>query len=128
MEPVSMVTALILAQFIVFGMLVGRARVKYGVKAPATTGDPIFERHFRAQQNSLEQLVVTVPALWMFGEYVHPLAATVLGVIYLIGRSLYYRAYVADPASRGASFGIGALATIILTLGGLIGAGWHWLN
>ncbi len=128
MEPVAIVTALILVQFVVFGMLVGRARGKYRIKAPATTGDPIFERHFRAQQNSLEQMVVTIPALWMFAVYVHVEAAAVLGVVYLIGRTLYYRAYVADPASRSASFGIGALASIILTLGGLAGACWHWLR
>ena len=122
-----MVTALILVQFIVFGMLVGRARGKYGIKAPATTGDPVFERHFRAHQNSLEQMVATLPALWMFGYYVHAATAALLGVAYLIGRSLYYRAYVADPASRGTGFGIGFFATAILVLGGLAGAGWHWL-
>ena len=123
-----MVTALILVQFIVFGMLVGRARGKYGIKAPATTGDPVFERHFRAHQNSLEQMVATLPALWMFGYYVHAATAALLGVAYLIGRSLYYRAYVADPASRGTGFGIGFFATAILVLGGLAGAGWHWLR
>jgi len=127
-EPVAIVMALILVQFIVFGMLVGRARGKYRIKAPAITGDPVFERHFRAHQNSLEQMVVTIPALWMFGNYVHPEAAAVLGLIYLAGRTLYYRAYVNDPATRSAGFGIGALATVILTLGGLAGAGWHWLR
>mgnify|MGYP001568882303 CR=1 FL=1 len=128
MEPVAIVTALILLQFIVLGMLVGRARGKYKIRAPATTGDPIFERHFRAHQNSLEQLVVTIPALWMFAYYVHAGAAAVLGVVYLFGRALYYQTYVADPAKRSASFGIGILASGILVLGGLAGAGWHWLK
>ncbi len=128
MEPVAIVTALILVQFIVFGMLVARARGKYRIKAPATTGDPIFERHFRAHQNTLEQLVVTIPALWMFAYYAHAVAAAVLGVVYLIGRTLYYRTYVADPAKRSASFSIGIFATAILILGGLAGAGWHWLK
>lgn len=128
MEPVAMVTALILVQYMVFGGLVGRARGKYGIKAPATTGDPIFERHFRAHQNSLEQMVATIPALWMFGYYVHDEIGALLGVAYLIGRSLYYRTYVADPASRGPGFGIGFLVTVVLILGGLVGAGWRWLT
>lgn len=128
MEPVAMVTALILVQYMVFGGLVGRARGKAGIKAPATTGDPVFERHFRAHQNSLEQMVAVIPALWMFGYYVQAEIAALIGVVYLIGRSLYYRSYVADPASRGPGFGIGYLATIVLILGGLVGAGLDWLG
>ena len=128
MEPVAIVTALILIQYMVFGMLVGRARGKYGVKAPAISGDPIFDRHFRVHQNTLEQIIVTVPALWMFAQYVHALAAALLGVAYLLGRSLYYRSYVADPASRGPGFGIGYIATGILVVGALAGAGWSWMR
>ena len=128
MEPVAIVTALILVQYMVFGGLVGRARGKYGIKAPATTGDPVFERHFRAHQNSLEQMMATVPALWLFAYYVHAETAAVLGIAYLVGRSLYYRTYVADPARRGPGFGIGYLVTVVLILGGLAGAGLHWLR
>lgn len=128
MELVAIVTALILFQYMVFGTLVGRARGKTGIKAPAISGDPIFERYFRAHQNSLEQLVATVPALWLFASYVRADVAAVLGVAYLIGRTLYFRAYVADPASRGPGFGIGFLATSVLILGGLVGAGLQWLR
>ena len=128
MELVAIVTALILIQYMVFCFLVGQARGKAGIKAPAIAGDPIFERHFRAHQNSLEQLVATVPALWLFASYVRADVAAVLGVAYLIGRTLYFRAYVADPASRGPGFGIGFLATSVLILGGLIGAGLQWLR
>ena len=128
MEPVAIVTSLILVQYMVFGMLVGRARGKYGIKAPAISGDPVFERHFRAHQNSLEQMMATIPALWMFAYYVHAEIAALLGIAYLIGRSMYYRAYVAEPAKRGPGFGIGYLVIIVLILGGLVGAGLHWLR
>jgi glutathione S-transferase len=112
----------------VFGYLVGRARVRTGVKAPATTGDPVFERYFRAHQNSLEQMAVTIPALWLFGIYVHELAGALLGVAYLVGRTLYFRSYVADAASRGRGFMIGGLATIALMLGALVGAIMDWIG
>ncbi|MBI1731902.1 MAG: MAPEG family protein [Gammaproteobacteria bacterium] len=127
MEPVAIVTALILVQYVTFGFMVGQARGRSGIKAPATTGDPVFERHFCAHQNSLEQMVATIPALLLFGYYVNAQIGAVIGVVYLIGRSLYYRTYVAEPASRGPGFAIGFLATVILILGGLAGAGWQWL-
>ncbi len=128
MELVAMVTALILVQYMVFGFLVGQARGKAGIKAPAIAGDPVFERNFRAHQNSMEQLVATLPALWLFATYVRADVAAALGIVYLVGRTLYFRTYVTDPASRGPGFGIGFLATSVLILGGLVGAGLQWLE
>lgn len=128
MEPVAIVTGLVLVQFMIFGMLVGRARGRAGIKAPAVGGDAVFERHFRAHQNSMEQMVVTLPALWLFGIFVHAQGAAALGVVYLVGRSLYYRAYVTDPARRGPGFIIGLAATAILVFGAIGGAGWRWLG
>ena len=126
MEPVAIVTALILLQYYMFGGLVGKARGRYGIKAPATTGDPNFERHFRAHQNELEQLVITIPSMWLFGTYVHVWAAAGLGLLYLLGRNLYYRGYVAEAGKRGRGFGIGLLATSVLLFGSLIGAAISW--
>jgi hypothetical protein len=123
MAYTDIVTALALLQFVWFGMLVGRARGKYGVKAPAVTGNEIFERHFRVQQNTLELLIGFVPGLYLFSHYFNPLWAAGLGVVYLIGRQLYAASYVKDPASRGAGYGLSALPTLILILGGLVGAG-----
>jgi glutathione S-transferase len=122
MADVDIVTALALLQFIVFGMQVGRARERYGVKAPAVTGNDQFERYFRVQQNTLETLVVFVPSLFLFSHYFNPLWATVLGVIYLIGRQVYAAAYVKDPAKRGAGYALTVLPVLALILGGLIGA------
>ena len=122
MPYVDIVTALAVLQFLVFGYKVGSARMRYGVKAPTITGNEIFERHFRVQQNTLEQLIVFLPGLYLFSHYLSPLLAAALGVIYLIGREVYAIAYVKDPAKRSAGFGLSSLPMIILVLGGLFGA------
>jgi hypothetical protein len=122
MPYVDIVTALAVLQFVVFAMKVGGARGRYGVKAPAITGNEIFERHFRVQQNTLELLIVLLPGLYLFSRYFSPLVAAGLGVVYLIGRELYSFSYVKDPAKRGAGFGMSFLPAIVLVVGGLIGA------
>ena len=83
MALVAAVIALALIEFIVFGLLVARARVQCQVAAPATTGHPVFERYFRVQQNTLEQLIVFVPSVWLFGYYVSALWAAGLGVLFV---------------------------------------------
>jgi glutathione S-transferase len=125
MAYVDIVTTLALLQFIVFLMQVGRARDKYGVLAPATTGNEIFERHFRVQQNTLEQLILFIPGLYLFARYFNPLWAAGLGLIYLIGRQVYSASYVKDPKTRSAGFGLTFLPTLVLIVGGLIGAAIH---
>jgi len=122
MAYVDIVTALAVLQFIVFAMKVGAARGKYGVKAPATTGNEIFERFFRVQQNTLEQLVCFIPGIYLFSRYFNPVWAAGLGVVYLLGREVYAATYVKDPAKRGPGFGLTFLPTVILLVGGLIGA------
>lgn len=123
MEPVAVVIALALFQYVVFAMLVGWARGKYGVKAPAVTGHEIFERYFRVHQNTLELLVAFVPAIWLFGLYVDPTWAALLGLVYLVARVLYLRGYVADPAKREVGFALSVLPVFVLLAGALWGAG-----
>ena len=122
MALVAVVIALALIEYLVFGILVGRARVRCDVPAPATTGHPVFERYFRVQQNTLEQLIVFVPSMWLFGLYVSPLWAAGLGILFVLGRVVYLTGYVADPKKRGAGFGLSFLPTAILALGSLAGA------
>jgi uncharacterized membrane protein YecN with MAPEG domain len=122
MAYVDIVTALALLQFIVFGIQVGRARGRYGIKAPATSGNDQFDRHFRVQQNTLESLIVFIPSLLLFSRYFNPLWAAALGVIYLIGRQVYATSYVKDPAKRGAGYAMTMLPILALIIGGLIGA------
>ncbi|MCW2283702.1 glutathione S-transferase [Rhodoblastus acidophilus] len=99
------------------GYRVARARMTYGVPAPATTGDPTFERHYRIQMNTLEWLPIQIVGLWMFAIYVSDLGAAVLGVIWIIGRAIYARAYLAEPKSRTAGFVIQLSASLLLCLG-----------
>jgi glutathione S-transferase len=122
MPYIDIVTALALIQFTVFGFRVGGARGRFGVKAPAITGNDTFERYFRVQQNTMELLVVFVPGLYLFSHYFNPLIAVALGVIYLIGREVYAASYVKDPAKRSAGYGISFLPAMVLLAGGLIGA------
>ncbi len=122
MAYVDIVTALALLQFAYFGIQVGRARARFGVKAPAITGNEQFERCFRVQQNTLESIVIFVPSLFLFSRYFNPLWAAGVGVIYLIGRQLYAAAYVKDPAKREVGYGLTVLPILALLIGGLIGA------
>lgn len=122
MAMVEIVIALALLQLVYFSLRVGAARGKYQVQAPATTGNPMFERHYRVQMNTLEMIVVFIPAIWLFGLHISPLWAALIGVIYLAGRFLYEYSYVADPSKRSAGFGLSFLPTLVLLLGGLGGA------
>jgi glutathione S-transferase len=124
MQPaVGLAISLALIHYAVTLVQTGRARVRCGVAAPATTGHPEFERHFRVQQNSLEQLIVFVPAILVFGEFVNGgWVALLLGLLFVAGRTLYMRAYVRDPATRGPGFILGSAASAILLVGGLIGS------
>ena len=122
MPYVDIVTALAIIQFIFFGFQVGRARGRYGIKAPSITGNEVFERHFRVQQNTLEVLILVIPALYLFSRYYNPLWAAALGGGYLVGRTLYAISYVKDPAKRGPGYGLTVLPILILVLGFGFGA------
>jgi len=122
MAYVDIVTALAVLQFLVFGFKVGKARGRYGVKAPAVTGNEVFERHFRVQQNTLEQLIAFLPGLYLFSHYYSPRVAAGLGLVYLIGREMYAFTYVKDPAKREIGYALTLLPIAILILGGLFGA------
>jgi len=123
MELVAVVIALALMEFVAFGMLVGRARGTHGVKAPAMSGHEVFDRYFRVHYNTMELLVVFVPSIWLFGLYIDPRWGAGLGAIFLVGRIVYFRDYVTDPAGRGKGFGMSMLPVLVLLIGALLGAG-----
>jgi glutathione S-transferase len=122
MDWVAIVVLLALLECYAFGILVGRARGRYNVPAPAIAGHPIFERYMRVHQNTLEQLVVFVPAVWIFGHYLSPRLAAGLGLVFLIGRLVYFRGYVEEPEKRAPGALLSALAILVLVLGALFGA------
>jgi glutathione S-transferase len=129
MSPlVSLVTIFSLLLFFVVTINVGRARVKYGVKPPAISGDENFERAVRVQQNTLEQIVLFLPALWIFANFVSPIAASILGTIWIVGRILYAWGYYQAAEKRGIGFAISILATMVLLLGSLVGIGQQFLK
>lgn len=122
MEATAIVTILALLQFTLFGVQVGGMRGKHGVKAPAMSGHPEFERMFRVQQNTLEQLVLFVPALWIFAYFVNPLWGAGIGVVYLIGRFIYRSAYLQDPSGRSLGFMLSFLPSAVLLVWALVAA------
>lgn len=122
MEWVVLVTVLALVQYIRFGMRAGAARGRHDIAAPAMTGHVDFERHLRVQLNTLEQLAIFLPALWMFGSLVSGPAGAGIGLIFVLGRHLYGQAYVTDPSRRGPGFGLTLLANGVLLLGATIAA------
>ena len=122
MELVTIVIALALIEYSVFGMLVGKARGTYGIDAPAIAGHPVFERYYRVHQNTLENLVLFIPGMIMFAQYVSTGVAAGLGILFIVGRFLYLRAYVADPKSRSLGFALSYIPALVLVIGGLVGA------
>jgi uncharacterized membrane protein YecN with MAPEG domain len=118
----TIVLCLALGVYFVMLVNVGRARVRHKVPAPAIGGNEAFERVFRVQQNTLENLVLFIPGLWLFSDYLSPVWASALGVVWIIGRILYARGYARDAARRGPGFMVSLLATVVLVGGALIGA------
>jgi uncharacterized MAPEG superfamily protein len=100
----ALVTLAALALCFATAAIVGRARGKYGVAAPATTGHEMFERAFRVQMNTLENTVIFVPALWLCALFFGPLTATAFGALWLVGRIWYAAAYLREPKTRGGGF------------------------
>jgi glutathione S-transferase len=122
MNIVHIVALLAVCQFIMFGLMVGQAREKFGVKAPAITGHEEFERVFRVQMNTLEQLICFLPALLIAAAYWPQIYVAAAGVVYLIGRFVYARSYVKNPSTRGLGFMLTFFPTVVLILAGLAGA------
>jgi glutathione S-transferase len=125
MELVILIIVLALFEYLVFSFQTGMARARYRISAPATTGHPVFERYFRVQQNTLEQLVIFIPALVGFSVSAEAIdwpgneIAAFLGVIWLTGRALYARAYVREPQTRATGFMLTLIPSVVLMLGTL---------
>jgi len=113
----ALVTCLAILAYFYFSFLVAKARAKYGIKAPAITGNPDFERIFRVHMNTLEWMPIFLPALWLFAIYISDAVAAALGVVWIVGRILYMTGYAKAANKRSLGFGIQASAAIILWAG-----------
>ena len=121
MEWIALVSLLAVLVYMWITLRVGTARGRYEVPAPATTGNEIFERTYRVQQNTVEQLLIFLPALWLFGTYLNARVGAAVGLIFVVARIIYAIGYVAEPSKRGTGFLIGFLANVVLVLGALAG-------
>jgi uncharacterized membrane protein YecN with MAPEG domain len=119
--PSATVTIVALIVYFVLGANVARARGRYQVAAPAVDGDPAFARIYRVQQNTLEQLVLFLPALWLFALTIGDPWAGLIGVVWPIGRILYAWGYYRDAEKRGPGFVLSVAATMVLLIGAVVG-------
>ena len=109
-HALEIVMLLALLEYSILGAMVGRARQTYGVEAPATTGNPDFERYFRVHENTLEALIVFLPALWIFSYSVNYHLGVVLGLLFVIARIVYAAGYLSAASKRST----GAIATALI--------------
>jgi glutathione S-transferase len=129
MEALALVTVISLAQVMVLQGRVARARNLFNVQGPATSGHPIWERHNRIHRNTIENLVVFLPLLWICGLFLDAFAAAALGVVFIVGRLIYARGYLSEPPSRRAAGAwLTSLALAFLALGSLVGIGLRWFG
>ena len=119
----AIVTILALLFYFYAGFRVGGMRGRHGIKAPAMTGHPELERAVRVHMNTLEQLIVFLPFLWLATSYFHSIGwlPAAIGLVWVIGRMLYMQGYMADPGKRSTGFLIGLLATAGLLILAIIG-------
>jgi glutathione S-transferase len=123
MPPIlpSLVTALAVLLYVVLSVNVSRARGRYNIPAPAMTGDPAFERVFRVHHNTLEQLVVFLPSLWLFSYFVSPVWGGWIGFLWILACIFYAWSYYRAAASRGPGFIISMICSLVLLLGSIGG-------
>ena len=121
MENATLIVLLALLQYVLFTMRVGLARGKYKIDAPACGGDENFERLFRVQQNTMEQLIILIPATYAFAHYLSPLWVLLPGVVFILGRFLYSLEYTKDPKTRTPGMALTLLANVVLVVGALFG-------
>ena len=122
MHYVELIALLAVVQYLFFGAMVGRARGRYSVKAPAVTGHEGFERAYRVQMNTLELMVALLPSLFVAARFWPASWVAGIGAFYLLGRFIYWRAYIGNPASRSLGFLLSMLPIIALLAMALAGA------
>ena len=121
----ALVTLLAVLVYFVLVINVGRARAKYSISPPAVTGNEDFERVLRVQLNTLEQMVIFLPSLWVFVIYVQPLVAGIIGTVWVLGRILFAWGYYQAAEKRTLGFALSSLSSLSLMLGSLGAIVWQ---
>jgi glutathione S-transferase len=124
----AVVTCLAVLVYFLTGIRVARARAAFGIKAPAITGNPDFERAFRVQMNTLEWMPIFLPSLWLFAIYISDGIAAAIGLVWIVGRILYMTGYAQAANKRGPGFGVQALAAGALWLGSVGAVLWRLVH
>ncbi len=124
----SLVTCLALLFYFLTSLQVAKARARFGIKAPAISGDPDFERIFRVQMNTLEWLPIFLPSLWLFAIYIGDAIAAAIGFIWIGGRIAYLLGYSKAANRRGRGFAIQASAAVVLWLGAVGAIIWRLVH
>jgi glutathione S-transferase len=124
----ALVTCLAILFYFYTSVHVSRARTRFGVKAPAMSGQPDFERAFRVQMNTLEWMPIFLPSLWLFAVYISDAIAALVGLVWIAGRILYLTGYSAAAEKRGPGFGIQGLAAGVLLVGALGAIVWRMIS
>ena len=121
----ALVTCLAILFYFFTTIQVSKARTAFGIKVPATSGHPDFDRVFRVQMNTLEWMPVFLPALWLFAIYISDTYAAIVGLIWIAGRVIYMTGYSQAAAKRGLGFAIQAAAGVLLWAGALGAIMWR---
>ena|ERR1700712_4513663 len=124
----ALITCLAVLFYFYASIRVGMAREKFGIKAPATSGNADFERLFRVHMNTLEWMPIFLPSLWLFAVYISDPIAAALGVVWIAGRALYMTGYSQAADKRSLGFGIQWLAAAVLWLGALGAIVWRLVH
>ena len=122
----AFVSLLAIVLYIFFGTRVAAVRQETGVNLPAVTGHPLFERVYRVQMNTLEWMPNFLVPLWVCAVYFSDLGAAVLGLVWIVGRFLYYRGYREATEKRLPGFVIQAFACLLLLIGAFAGVLLQW--
>ena len=117
MEYATIIVMLALLEYIWFTVRVGASRGKYEISAPATSGNKTWERAFRVQQNTLEQLIIFIPGTYAFAYYLSDTWVWVPGAMFIVGRFLYSGEYISNPDSRVPGMSLTLLANAALVVG-----------